>query len=518
MTTSRGGQTLRGSLRWKYSKKFRREVWHARFTLPNNGKRTKYTEIDASIEHGECCDLKAADPCEHVRQARAAARIAAERVRESGGIPADNSETLSQYAKRWLDDRDGRVHSIRDDRGRMRLHVLPTLGPLDARTFGRDDVERLRDDLDAKIVKGELAWKTAASVWTLVTSICGDMVDAKKRAFRVRQDNPARDVKPPERGARKQKQYLHPDEFLKFVSHEKVPLRWRRAVTLAIFSYTRDAELRVLDRERDVDLDHGIFDITQAFNRRKPGETKGTKTDTPRRFSIEPNLMPLLQAMYEETGKTGVLIRLPSERAMARNLRRWLWKAGVRRPALHERSKTSMHLTWHDLRASAATWMAVRGDDPLKIMQRCGHRSFNTTMLYVREAEAVRAGFGTPFPALPACLIDPGGSSVTVRDRDRTGSTIWPKNRPSERGGRDSNPLDKHAPNTGNEAGSVMPTTSLDDGTDGPLAGGSADLEGSRATDVPELSAADIEEEISRLRALLVAKHGPVLRLVKSAK
>jgi integrase len=75
---------------------------------------------------------------------------------------------------------------------------------------------------------------------------------------------------------------------------------------------------------------------------------------------------------------------------MARNLRRWLWKAGVRRPELHQGSPTRKPLTWHDLRATGATWMAVRGDDPLKIKQRCGHASFTTTEIYIREAEAAR--------------------------------------------------------------------------------------------------------------------------------
>jgi hypothetical protein len=50
--------------------------------------------------------------------------------------------------------------------------------------------------------------------------------------------------------------------------------------------------------------------------------------------------------------------------------------------------------------------MAVRGDDPLKIMQRCGHRDYGTTLRYIREAEAVRDGFGEPFPALPRCLLE----------------------------------------------------------------------------------------------------------------
>jgi hypothetical protein len=42
---------------------------------------------------------------------------------------------VADYARRWLDDREGRVHSLSDDRSRMRDHILPTLGLLDARTF-----------------------------------------------------------------------------------------------------------------------------------------------------------------------------------------------------------------------------------------------------------------------------------------------------------------------------------------------------------------------------------------------
>jgi hypothetical protein len=92
----------------------------------------------------------------------------------------------------------------------------------------------------------------------------------------------------------------------------------------------------------------------------------------------------------------------------------------VRRAALHETTEQSQNITWHDLRATGATWMAVRGDDPLKIMQRCGHRDFDTTHRYVREAEAVRDGFGDAFPPLPHCLlaIAPESSRAIRRSRN----------------------------------------------------------------------------------------------------
>jgi hypothetical protein len=41
-------------------------------------------------------------------------------------------------------------------------------------------------------------------------------------------------------------------------------------------------------------------------------------------------------------------------------------------------------------------------------MQRLGHTEFRTTQIYIREAEAVREGFGVPFPELPETLLGAG--------------------------------------------------------------------------------------------------------------
>jgi hypothetical protein len=43
--------------------------------------------------------------------------------------------------------------------------------------------------------------------------------------------------------------------------------------------------------------------------------------------------------------------------------------AGVKRAELHRTDKTRKALTWHDLRATGVTWMAIRGDD----LQRIQH-------------------------------------------------------------------------------------------------------------------------------------------------
>jgi hypothetical protein len=88
--------------------------------------------------------------------------------------------------------------------------------------------------------------------------------------------------------------------------------------------------------------------------------------------------------------------------------------------------------------------MAVRGDDALEIQERAGHTDFDTTQGYVRLAEAIGAGFGEPFPTLPATLLKtalsgaeqaqkPGESSERIVQNDS-------KYMKSLRGGRDSNP------------------------------------------------------------------------------
>jgi hypothetical protein len=115
-------------------------------------------------------------------------------------------------------------------------------------------------------------------------------------------------------------------------------------------------------------------------------------------------LLPLLQTMHDEHGGKGNVVRF-RDRHMSRDLRLWLTRAGVTRPELHHGDATRKALTWHDLRATGLTWLAVRGDDPLKIKQRAGHSTFSTTEGYIREAEAVRDGFGDVFPPLPEAAL-----------------------------------------------------------------------------------------------------------------
>jgi hypothetical protein len=46
-------------------------------------------------------------------------------------------------------------------------------------------------------------------------------------------------------------------------------------------------------------------------------------------------------------------------------------------------------MTFHDLRATGTTWMAVRGDEPVRILIRLGYRTYRVTD---SVAERIRQG------------------------------------------------------------------------------------------------------------------------------
>jgi hypothetical protein len=64
---------------------------------------------------------------------------------------------------------------------------------------------------------------------------------------------------------------------------------------------------------------------------------------------------------------------MPRHRDLAEGLRAYLEVAGVKRPELYTTDKTRKAITFHHLHATGLTWMAIRGDEPLRIMQRAGH-------------------------------------------------------------------------------------------------------------------------------------------------
>ena len=350
------------------------------------------------------------------RRARERALALSERASAEGWAPAatDNprrkvasapaGEGAEPWVAAWLDARRARgLTSVRENDAHWRCHLAPTLASKHPKDWTAEDMREVVRTLDAKAKAGELSWKTAVNAWGTCTSMCADAQKSKVEALRVRDDDPSRDVRGPDRGAKLAKQFLYPSEVAQLMACDAVPVKRRRTVAVAIYSYLRGGELRKLRRE-DVDREHGTVHVHRANDRTDGGE-KHTKGAAARRVPVEPALMPLLRALDAEADGELVMGRLEHESALATNLRNDLRTAGITRAELFSPSATSRAITFHDLRATGITWMAVRGDAPMVIMQRAGHTDISTTMGYVRTAEVVREGFGEPFPELPAVLL-----------------------------------------------------------------------------------------------------------------
>ena len=364
--------------------------WHAKWTRAD-GSRTDWTELDPLI------------PLDDEAKAKACAARMAPKVKRASAI-GSAVETVGEYADRWCDWRKAKgLGCVQDDRTLLSHHILPTIGSLDVRTIGNAALRSLVAELDTRVAHGEFSWKSAVNVWSVVRALFRDACRAKQDDLRVRGDNPSHDVAGPDVGVRKAKTYLWPSEFLKLVSCDGVPLRWRRLFALAVYMYARAGEIDALEWA-DVDLEHETLHIHRSCDRRRGIGMKATKSDAARRIPIEPELLPLLRAMHWEAKGKGPVLRLPGDGGPAK-LRMYLARAGVARADLFTTDATRKAITVHDLRATGITWCAVRGDDPLKIMQRAGHADFETTKIYLREAENLSQGFGTVFPVLPKSLL-----------------------------------------------------------------------------------------------------------------
>jgi len=346
------------------------------------------------------------------KEAEARAKEIAESARNQTSIEAVRAiakpgETFAEWQDRWLKHREAQgLESVRDDRSRLKTHVVPLVGPVQMRAISVGHIEDVRDGIDAKIKSGDLSWKTGQNVWTIVRAVFRDARASKNRALRVRQDDPCAGVAPPEYGDEKAKQYLYPTELLQLVSCEEVPIRWRVVFTLSVYLAVRAAELEALGWD-DVDLSRGIVHVHRSMRRYTRTE-KTTKTGAKPRFAIEPTLLPLLRALHRFTGGRGRVLGalgMPNKFELSKALRDYLALAQVTREELFVNDATRKWMTFHDLRATGLTWMAVRGDDPLKIKHRAGHKTFATTERYIRTAEELREGFGSVFPELPRSLV-----------------------------------------------------------------------------------------------------------------
>ncbi len=307
--------------------------------------------------------------------------------------------------------------------GRWRRWIAPHIGPKPIASVTRDDIEDIRDELDTAIrawlAEGKgpkrIAGKTAMNVWSALTTAFKAATTSKARHLRVREDNPCVGVEPPgDRDSRKprRKTFLYPKEAAALLACPDVPLVWRECHAIAVYTYLRPGELRVLTWA-DVDLDAALVSITKAWDYRE-AKVKPPKTrNGVRRVPIEPALVPLLRRMREGKSPDALVVPILStfrggraaEDQLAIVFRRHLEAAEVKRAELHATTATHVRSNFRSWRDSGLTWLAMTGLGVDKISRRAGHDMIQTTMGYVKQAEDLTGDLGEPFAPLPAALV-----------------------------------------------------------------------------------------------------------------
>ena len=399
MTTTKRSGTLEGPFTDANGKRF----WRGKVRL-QDGSRSRVEIPDPKL-YSETASRNHVAFCQEDEDATHAIYLA--KLAKLARPKVATAPVVTDEGDRWFGAWEAArikrgLSSVRDNRRHFMSYIRPAVRGKHVRDWTSEDGRAIVALLDSLIAGGEISAKYAGNIWGTATKMSADAVKSKVETLRVRQDNPLRDVEGPDDGDERTKQFLYPSEFVQLVSCADIPSRWRRAIVLAIYAFPRAGELRAL-RWEDVDLAHGLITVHQAFDRRTR-ETGSTKSGKGRNVPIEPTLVPLLRVMHAERDESGLVCPMPNR--MASRLREWLTKAGVTRRALtDETSETTKPLAWHDLRATGLTWCAVRGDEPMKIMQRAGHADLATTMLYVRTADAVGTSFGNVFPTLPDALV-----------------------------------------------------------------------------------------------------------------
>jgi hypothetical protein len=121
-------------------------------------------------------------------QAQAAAKVLSDDARAKGFVfqaPPPPGETVSDYASRWLEEREGRVASVRDNAGHLKNHILPVIGAIPMARVTRHDVESVVADLDAKVRAGKLSTKSAINLWGTCSKLFDDATNAKPATVRI---------------------------------------------------------------------------------------------------------------------------------------------------------------------------------------------------------------------------------------------------------------------------------------------------------------------------------------------
>lgn len=295
----------------------------------------------------------------------------AELLRGSWIDPDAGSVTLTEYAERWVKERDLKARTREEYERHLRLHVTPHLG---MRPLNEITAPRIRDWRAGRLAQG-IGKSTVAKTYRILHAIFATAVDDD-----LIRRNPCR-IK----GAGQDKAEERPTASLGqvFAIAEAIQPRYRLMILLATFAQLRFGELVALQRS-SIDLEAMELRVRRATAEMEDGTQidDDPKSDAGKRpISLPKGLREDVEnhlKMYAQPGSHGRLFLgpqggIPRRRNFNRVWHKALKDAGI--PA-------DMGLHLHDLRHTGSTWSAQSGATLKELMARIGHASTRAAMIY----------------------------------------------------------------------------------------------------------------------------------------
>jgi integrase len=249
---------------------------------------------------------------------------------------ASKGETCEGYFARLSSAREAEgVRDVPNERRMWTRWVSPRIGSRPIAAVTRDEIEAVRDALDAQVrerIKGGvdagISGATAQNVWTVLRTTFKEALASRDRSLRVRADDPTLGHKPPLKTPSRQKTFLYPSEVAILLACEDVPREWRETYAVAAYTYARPEELQALTW-RDVDESAGTIGVSKAIGGRTGKPKPLPKTESAvRDVPIDPALAPLLKRMRKEAGDDDApvlpLLRKVNDKHRAKLLREHL--------------------------------------------------------------------------------------------------------------------------------------------------------------------------------------------------
>ena len=182
---------------------------------------------------------------------------------------------------------------------------------------------------------------------------------------------------------RTERRVLTPDEL--WALADAMPERYRAAVIVSFLSGLRAGELFALQR-RHVDLAAGTIRVEQSLAR--PGTGGGRFSSTKSRAGVRTVVLPAaaVEALtkhltrFTPAGRDALVFGTSTGRPLT----------GGSRTTMFARARKAIgrdDLTWHDLRHSAMTLVALTGATLPELMQRAGHSTPRAALHYQHAAD-----------------------------------------------------------------------------------------------------------------------------------